>query len=357
MAERAGAVVLGPGPRPRPRARRSSRAAWPRAVRGAAARGRRRAERPRRAARAAPRARRPDRAHPARGELGRLLGVEPDEVAAHRVEHVREAAERSGAVVLLKGDDTIVALPGGPLAISPGGTPGARHRRHRRRAVRPDRRAPGEGAGRRSRRPRSARSRTRSRAAHAAERVGAGPRDGGRRDRGASARLTLALSRPSVRSRPWQSWSARSWTADPVHGRAPETSVRGRGRGAARAPAAGPCRWWIPRAPFGASSPRPTSCLPDDEGDLHIPHYINLFGGTVFLEPLSRFGDRLRKAFAANAGRHDDPRRRPVGPGHHRARGRSSHPRDAATIAFRWSQDGKLVGVVTRVDLLGALAA
>ena len=41
--------------------------------------------------------------------------------------------------------------------------------------------------------------------------------------------------------------------------------------------------------------------LPDDEGDLHIPHYINLFGGTVFLEPLSRFEDRLRKAFAANA--------------------------------------------------------
>ena len=37
--------------------------------------------------------------------------------------HVRAAAERSGAVVLLKGDDTIVALPSGPLAISPGGTP------------------------------------------------------------------------------------------------------------------------------------------------------------------------------------------------------------------------------------------
>jgi len=60
---------------------------------------------------------------PHEAELGRLLEVEPDEVAAHRVEHVREAAEQSGAVVLLKGDDTIVALPGGPLAISPGGTP------------------------------------------------------------------------------------------------------------------------------------------------------------------------------------------------------------------------------------------
>jgi NAD(P)H-hydrate epimerase len=60
---------------------------------------------------------------PHEAELGRLLGVEPAEVAAHRVEHVLEAADRSGAVVLLKGDDTIVALPGGPLAISPGGTP------------------------------------------------------------------------------------------------------------------------------------------------------------------------------------------------------------------------------------------
>jgi ADP-dependent NAD(P)H-hydrate dehydratase / NAD(P)H-hydrate epimerase len=60
---------------------------------------------------------------PHEAELGRLLELEPEEVAAHRVEHVRDAAERSGAVVLLKGDDTVVALPGGPLAISPGGTP------------------------------------------------------------------------------------------------------------------------------------------------------------------------------------------------------------------------------------------
>jgi ADP-dependent NAD(P)H-hydrate dehydratase / NAD(P)H-hydrate epimerase len=60
---------------------------------------------------------------PHEAELGRLLELEPDEIAAHRVEHVRYAAERSGAIVLLKGDDTVVAHPGGPLAISPGGTP------------------------------------------------------------------------------------------------------------------------------------------------------------------------------------------------------------------------------------------
>jgi ADP-dependent NAD(P)H-hydrate dehydratase / NAD(P)H-hydrate epimerase len=60
---------------------------------------------------------------PHEGELGRLLEVESGEVRAHRLAHAREAAERSGAILLLKGDDTIVALPGGPEAISPGGTP------------------------------------------------------------------------------------------------------------------------------------------------------------------------------------------------------------------------------------------
>ncbi len=60
---------------------------------------------------------------PHAGELGRLLGVDSEEVERHRLRHVREAAERSGAVVLLKGDDTLVAAPGGPVAVSSGGTP------------------------------------------------------------------------------------------------------------------------------------------------------------------------------------------------------------------------------------------
>jgi CBS domain-containing protein len=96
--------------------------------------------------------------------------------------------------------------------------------------------------------------------------------------------------------------------------------------------------------------------LPDDQGDLHIPHYVNLFGGTVFLEPLGRFEERLRKAFASNAG--DMMTRDPdtVAP--------DTTVREAARLIHESGhnrlpvvEDGRLVGVVTRVDVLGALAA
>jgi len=59
---------------------------------------------------------------PHAGELGRLLERESSEVDSHRLASVREAAERSGAIVLLKGDDTLVAH-GDRLAISAGGSP------------------------------------------------------------------------------------------------------------------------------------------------------------------------------------------------------------------------------------------
>jgi NAD(P)H-hydrate epimerase len=57
------------------------------------------------------------------GELGRLLGIESSAVGERRIEHARDAARRSGAIVVLKGDDTLVVPPDGPLAVSPGGTP------------------------------------------------------------------------------------------------------------------------------------------------------------------------------------------------------------------------------------------
>ncbi|HKP89753.1 MAG TPA: CBS domain-containing protein [Thermoleophilaceae bacterium] len=96
--------------------------------------------------------------------------------------------------------------------------------------------------------------------------------------------------------------------------------------------------------------------IADDEGDLHIPHYIELFGGMVFLEPLRGFEARLKKAAAATARdmmtadpvtvEADDPVRKAA-----RMIADSGHNRLPVV------EGGKLVGVVTRVDVLGALAA
>ena len=122
MAERAGAVVLGPG-----LGREEGAVEFARAVAGAVAapllvdadglnahagmlerfRGRPG----------------PTVLTPHEGELGRLLGIDSEEVRAHRLARTCEAAELSQAVVLLKGDDTLVAAPGGTVAISPGATP------------------------------------------------------------------------------------------------------------------------------------------------------------------------------------------------------------------------------------------
>jgi NAD(P)H-hydrate epimerase len=60
---------------------------------------------------------------PHAGELGRLLEIDSDAVEAERLRHVRAAAAQAGAVVLLKGDDTLVARPDGLVAVSPGATP------------------------------------------------------------------------------------------------------------------------------------------------------------------------------------------------------------------------------------------
>ena len=58
---------------------------------------------------------------PHAGELGRLLGCESVEVEAHRLACVRQAAAEAGAIVVLKGDDTLVAGPDGRVAVSRGG--------------------------------------------------------------------------------------------------------------------------------------------------------------------------------------------------------------------------------------------
>jgi hydroxyethylthiazole kinase-like uncharacterized protein yjeF len=65
---------------------------------------------------------------PHAGELGRLLERPSPEIDARRLASAREAAEATGAIVVLKGDDTLVAEPGDPargaggrVAVSRGG--------------------------------------------------------------------------------------------------------------------------------------------------------------------------------------------------------------------------------------------
>ncbi len=61
---------------------------------------------------------------PHAGELGRLLERPSEEVSAHRLQSAREAAATARAILLLKGDDTIVAGEGDALAINHLPSPG-----------------------------------------------------------------------------------------------------------------------------------------------------------------------------------------------------------------------------------------
>ena len=97
--------------------------------------------------------------------------------------------------------------------------------------------------------------------------------------------------------------------------------------------------------------------ITDDDGDdLHIPHYIELMGGLIPLEPLRKFEERLKKAAAATvddmmtkpavAVEADDPIRKAA-----RLIAESGHNR------LPVEEDGRLVGIVTRADVLRAIAA
>jgi ADP-dependent NAD(P)H-hydrate dehydratase / NAD(P)H-hydrate epimerase len=60
---------------------------------------------------------------PHEGELAHLLGRESSEVAAHRLASVEEAAERFDCVVVLKGEDSLVAAPGSGVLVCALGLP------------------------------------------------------------------------------------------------------------------------------------------------------------------------------------------------------------------------------------------
>ncbi len=60
---------------------------------------------------------------PHAGELARMLGVEREEVEADQLAHARSAAERYGAVVLLKNRHTLAAHPDGRVRVTTVGPP------------------------------------------------------------------------------------------------------------------------------------------------------------------------------------------------------------------------------------------
>jgi CBS domain-containing protein len=96
--------------------------------------------------------------------------------------------------------------------------------------------------------------------------------------------------------------------------------------------------------------------LREEGDDLHLPQYIQLFGGVVFLEPLRKFEHRLRSAFASSA--KDMMTADPVtievdATVEEAAKLIAHHKHNRLPVV----EHGRLVGVVTRIDVLEALTA
>jgi CBS-domain-containing membrane protein len=95
--------------------------------------------------------------------------------------------------------------------------------------------------------------------------------------------------------------------------------------------------------------------ISDEESDLHLPHYLNIMGGIVFVGSMKGFEERLDKAFATKVS--ELMSAEPVVAHDYEA----AH-RVAKKIADKHHNhlpvvdaDGRLAGMVTRADALAAL--
>ena len=96
--------------------------------------------------------------------------------------------------------------------------------------------------------------------------------------------------------------------------------------------------------------------LIDEEEDLRLPLHIDLFGGTIFLGPVKRYEERLKKAIAATV--EDMMSRDPVTVApdtdvHEAARLIAERRHNRLPVV----EHGRLVGVVTRLDVLEAIVS
>jgi CBS domain-containing protein len=93
----------------------------------------------------------------------------------------------------------------------------------------------------------------------------------------------------------------------------------------------------------------------DQDADLRLPHHIDLLGGVVFLEPMKHYEERLRHAFASTVGEmmtRDPITTRPDDSVRHAAKLIAERRHNRLPVV---DPEGRLVGVVTRVDVLEAL--
>src|SRR4051812_11495289 len=97
--------------------------------------------------------------------------------------------------------------------------------------------------------------------------------------------------------------------------------------------------------------------LSDEEADLHMPHYLNIMGGVVFVGSMKGFEKRLNKAFATKVS--ELMTAEPIV-----ARDDDDAEAIARTIAEKHHNhlpvvdgEGRLAGLVTRADALAALVA
>jgi CBS domain-containing protein len=95
--------------------------------------------------------------------------------------------------------------------------------------------------------------------------------------------------------------------------------------------------------------------LRDEDAEVRLPHHIDLWGGVIYLESTKHYEERLRRAFAATVGDMMTPDPITVTPdvsAHEAGRLIAERHHNRLPVV---DDEGKLLGVVTRVDVLGAL--
>jgi len=95
--------------------------------------------------------------------------------------------------------------------------------------------------------------------------------------------------------------------------------------------------------------------LRDEQADLHLPHHLDIMGGVIYLESMKHFEERIKKAFASKAEDMMTPNPitvTPDAPVEEAARLIAKHKHNRLPVV---DDDGRLVGVVTRLDVLDAI--